>query len=143
MKTCGKGQLLVLGCFSVLLLLSGCGGAETDCGSVDIRNSVIKIFANDANNALVNFAVKNSSAVAAMVGDTKSEAEKVAILEKARRDAVYAIYDTTSMKSRAGVTCIGELDVTVSDTTAQKEVEFWIEKTTDGRMLVTVSPFLF
>ena len=55
--------------------------------------------------------------------------------------------DTTTMKSRAGathgVTCIGELDVTVSDTTAQKEVDFWVEKTTDGRILVTVSPFLF
>jgi hypothetical protein len=30
---------LVLGCFSVFLLLSGCGGTEPDCDSLDTRNS--------------------------------------------------------------------------------------------------------
>jgi hypothetical protein len=147
MKLFGKEQFVMTGCFSALLSLSGCGGAETVCGSVDIRNSVVKIIANDTSNALINYAVKNSSAIAAMVGDTKSEAEKVLILEKARRDAVYALDDTISVESRAraahGVTCIGLLEVTVSDTTAQKELEFRVEQTTNGKMLVTVSPFLF
>ena len=41
--------------------------------SLDTRNSVVKIVSDDNNNALVNYAVKNSSSVAAMV-DTKSEA---------------------------------------------------------------------
>jgi hypothetical protein len=137
----------VLGCFSVLLLLSGCGGAEPECDSLSTRNSIVKIVSDDNNNALVNYAVKNSSSVAVMVSDTKSEADKLAIWEKARRDAVYTLDDTIRMRSRnratRAVTCSGLLYVTVADTTAQKEIEFKVEQTTDGNMFVSVSPFLF
>jgi hypothetical protein len=44
---------------------------------------------DDSNNALVNYAVKTSDAVAAKVGNTNTEADKLAILEKARQGAVY------------------------------------------------------
>jgi hypothetical protein len=57
-----REQEALLGCFSVLLLLSGCGGAESECDSLDTRNSVVKIISDDSNNALVNYAVKNSDA---------------------------------------------------------------------------------
>jgi hypothetical protein len=137
----------ILGCFSVLLLLGGCGGAEPECDSSDSRKSVVKIVSDDNNNALVNYAVKNSSSVAAMLRDTKSEAEKSAVLEKARRGAVYTLGDTIGLRSRnratRAVTCSGLLAVTVVDTTAQKEIEFKVEQTTDGAMSVSVSPFLF
>jgi hypothetical protein len=137
----------VLGCFSVLLLLSGCGGVEPECGSLDTRHSIVKIVSDDNNNALVNYAVKNSNAVAAMVGDAKSEADKMTILEKARRDAVYALDETIRLKSinRATrtATCSGVLSVTVADTTAEKEIEFKVEQATDEKTLVSVSPFLF
>jgi hypothetical protein len=146
MKLFGEEQR-ILGCFSVLLLLSGCGGAQPECGSLDTRNSVVKIFLDDSNNALLNYAVENSSSVAAMLADTKSETDKLAVREKARRGAAYALDDTIRMKSRnratRAVTCIGLLYVTVSDTTAQKEIEFKVEQTTDGKMSVSVSPFLF
>jgi hypothetical protein len=137
----------ILGCFSVLLLLGGCGGPELECDSPDSRGSVVKIVSDDSNNALVNYAVKNSSSVAAMVGDAKSEAEKLAVLDKARRDAVYALDDSIRMKSRnraaRAVNCTGLLSVTVADTTAQKELEFKVEQATDGAISVSVSPFLF
>jgi hypothetical protein len=137
----------ILGCFSVLLLLGGCGGAEPDCDSLDARKSVVKIVSDDNNNALVNYAVKNSSSVAARLRDTKSEAEKSAVLEKARRGAIYILDDTIRMRSRnratRAVTCSGLLSVTVTDTTAQKEIEFKVEQTTDGAISVSVSPFLF
>ena len=58
----------------VLLLLSGCGGAESECDSVDTRNSVVKIVSGDSNNALVDYAAKNSSVVAARVNKTRTEA---------------------------------------------------------------------
>jgi hypothetical protein len=45
------------------------------------------------HNPLVNYAVNNSSSVAAMVGNTKTEAEKAAILEEARKGAVYSLDD--------------------------------------------------
>jgi hypothetical protein len=137
----------ILGCCSVLLLLGGCGGAEPECDSSDARKSVVKIVSDDHNNALVNYAAKNSSSVAAMLRDTKSEAEKSAVLEKARRGAVYTLDDTIRLTSRnratRAVTCSGLLSATVTDTTAQKEIEFKVEQTTDGAIAVSVSPFLF
>ena len=82
-----------------------------------------------------------------MMGDTNVETEKLAILEKARRGAVYTLDDMILMNSRDrathAVTCSGILDVTVADTTAQKEIEFRVEQTTDGKKLVSVNPFLF
>jgi hypothetical protein len=146
MKLFGKEQSLVLWCFTASLLLSSCGGAGPECGSLDIRNSVVKIVSDDNNNALVNYAVKNSSSVATMV-DTKSEAEKLAIWEKARQGAVYRLDDTILMNSRnrlaQEVTCSGLLYVTVADVTAQKEVEFKVKQTADGKIIVSVNPFLF
>ncbi len=146
MKLFRKEQSLVLWCFTASLLLSSCGGAGPECGSLDTRNSVVKIVSDDNNNALVNYAVKNSSSVAAMV-DTKSEAEKLEIWEKARQGAVYRLDDTILMNSRnraaQEVTCGGLLYVTVADVTAQKEVEFKVKQTADGEIIVSVNPFLF
>jgi hypothetical protein len=147
MKLLRKKQSLVLWCFSASLLLSSCGGAGPECGSLDTRNSVVKIVSDDTNNKLVNYAAKNSSSVEAMVGDAKSEAEKLAIWEKARQGAVYRLDDTILMNSRnraaQEVTCIGLLYVTVADSTAEKAVEFKVKQTPDGKMIVSVNPFLF
>ena len=150
MKLLGKEQSLVLWCFSASLFLSSCGGAgRLECGSLDTdtRKSVVKIVSDDSNNKLVNYAVKNSSSVAAMVAGTKSEAEKLEIWEKARQGAVYRLDDTILMNpsNRTGqeVTCIGLLYVTVADVTAQKEVEFKVKQTADGKIIVSVNPFLF
>jgi len=145
MKPFRQKQPLALWWFSVLLLLNGCGGAEPECDSLDTHNSVVKIISDDSNNALVNYAVKNSSSVAAMVSNT--DAEKLAIWEKARQGAVYRLDDTilTNSRNRAtrAVTCSGLLYVTVGDTIAQKQVDFKVERTTDGKMSVSVDPFLF
>ena len=114
---------------------------------MDTRNTVVKIVSDDSNNALVNYAVKNSSAVAAMVSHMNTEAEKLAIWEKARQGAAYRLDDTirTNSRSRAkrAVTCTGLLYVTVEDATAEKEVEFSVEQTVDGKMSISVSPFQF
>jgi hypothetical protein len=146
MKLFRKEQSLVLWCFTASLLLSSCGGAGPECGSLDTRNSVVKTVSDDNNNALVNYAVKNSSSVAAMV-DTKSEAEKLGIWEKARQGAVYRLDDTIFMNSRnraaQEVTCSGLLYVTVADVTAQKELGFKVKQTPDGKIIVSVNPFLF
>jgi hypothetical protein len=147
MKLLRKEQWLVLWWFSASLLLSNCGGAGPECGSLDTRNSVVKIVSDDKNNALVNYAVKNSSSVAAMTGETRSEAEKLGIWEKARQGAIYRLDDTILMNSRnraaQEVTCSGLLYVTVADATAQKEVEFKVKQTADGKIVVSVNPFLF
>jgi hypothetical protein len=147
MKLFSKEQPFVLWCYSASLLLSSCGGSGPECGSLDTRNSVVKIVSDDNNNKLVNYAVKNSSSVAALVSDAKSEAEKLAIWEKARQGAVYRLDDTilTNSINRASkeVTCSGLLYVTIADATAQKEVEFKLKQTADGKIVVSVNPFLF
>ena len=147
MKPFRKKQAFVLGWFSVLLLLNGCDGTELECDSLDARTSVVKIISDDSHNALVDYAVKNSSSVAAMVSDAKIETEKLAVWEKARQGAVYKLDDTILTNSRNGATgaisCSGLLSVTVGDTTAQKQVDFNIERTTDGKMSVSVNPFMF
>ena len=126
MKLLRKEQSLALWCFSASLLLSGCGDAGPECGSLDTRNSVVKIVSDDNNHKLVDYAVKNSSSVAAKVGDTKSEAGKLGIWEKARQGAVYRLDDTILMNSRnraaQEVTCIGVLYVTVADAAAQDKM---------------------
>jgi hypothetical protein len=147
MRTFGKEQFLVLVHFSVLFSLSGCGGAELECDSLESRNSVVRIIADDNNNVLVNYAANNSSVVAVMVGNANVQADKLAILETAKRGAVYKLDDTIHMRTRdraaRAVTCSGALDVTVAETTAQKAVEFSVTQTRDGKMLVSVDPFLF
>jgi hypothetical protein len=145
MNLFGKAQSSVTWCFSVSLLVSSCGEAGPECGSSDARNSVVKIVADDHNNPLVYYAVKNSGSVAEMVSNANSEAEKSAIREDARQGAIYTLDDTIVMNSRASraVTCTGLLYVRVRDTTAQKAVEFKVEQTADGKTSVSVSPFLF
>jgi len=140
-----KQPSLVLSSLSVLLLLSSCGGVGPECGSLDVRNSVVRIVADDSNNSLVNFAVKNSNAVAKMASSANAEAEKSAIWEDAKRGAIYTLDDTIVLNSRtrAAATCTGLLYVRVGDTIAQKEVDFKVEQTADGKTSVSVKPFLF
>jgi hypothetical protein len=89
----------------------------------------------------------NSGAVAAMLGNTNTEADKLAILEKARQGASYRLDDTIRTNSRSkakrAVTCTGLLYVTVEDVTAQKEVDFKVELAADGKASISVSPFQF
>jgi hypothetical protein len=136
----------VLGCLPVLLLL-GCGEATPECDSLDTRNTVIKVISDDSNNALVNYAAKNSSVVAAMVSNANTEVEKASIWEKARQGAAYRLDDTIRTNSRnkakRAVTCTGLLYATVEDATAEKEVDFRIEQTADGKTSISVSPFQF
>jgi hypothetical protein len=136
-----------LECLPVLFFLSGCGGAAPECDSMDARNAVVRIVSDDSNNALVNYAVKNSSAVAAMVSHTNTQAEKLAIWEKARQGAAYRLDDTirtnSTSNAKRAVTCTGLLYATVEDVTAQKEIDFKVEQAADGTMSISVSPFQF
>jgi hypothetical protein len=140
-----KQRSPALWCFPALLLLSGCGDEGPECGSLDARHSVIQIVADDHNNSLVNFAVENSSSVLELLSQAKAEAEKSSIRENAKQGATYSLDDTivTNSRTARAATCTGLLAVTLGDTTAQKEVEFKIELTADGKTSVSVKPFLF
>ena len=138
-------QSSVLWCFPVLLSLSGRGETGPECGSADARNSVVRTVADNRNNPLLDYAARNSDSVDEKVSHANSEAEKSAILEKAKQDAIYSLDDTIVMNSRTAraASCTGLLYVKVGDTVAQKEVEFKVEQAADGKISVSVSPFLF
>ena len=144
MNLFGKQQPSVLWCFLILLLLSGCGDVGPDCGSPDARNSVVKSVADNKNNPLINFVVENSDSVAELLSKA-ADAEKSAIREKAKQDAVYSLDDTIVSNSRTAraASCTGLLYVRIGDTTAQKEVEYRVEQTADGKTSVSVKPFVF
>jgi hypothetical protein len=137
----------VLWSLPALLLLWGCGRAEPDCDSPDARISVLKIVSDDSNNALVDYAAKNSSAVEAKVDHASTEADKSAIWQKAREAASYRLGDTIIKNSRSkdkrAVTCSALLSATVEDATAEKQVDFKVEQAPDGKVSISVSPFQF
>jgi hypothetical protein len=145
MNLFNKRQLLALCCFPVLLSLSGCGEPGPECGSLEVRSSVVKTVADNRNNPLVNFAIENSSSVAEMVSHANSEAEKSAVKERVKQGAIYALDENIAVNSRSrrATTCTGLLGVSVGDTSAQKELEFEVEQTADGKLFVSVKPFLF
>jgi hypothetical protein len=130
-----------------LLLLGGCREAEVACDSSDTRNSVIGIVSADIHNALVGYAARNSSTVQANLGSTRTEAEKSAILDKAVQRASYVLGDTVSTNSRSKdkreVSCSAVMTATVDDASAQKQVDFKVNRTPDGQMSVSVAPFQF
>lgn len=149
-----KDTSLVPWCFPVLLLLSGCGEAGPDCGAADVRNSVVKIVSDDRNNRLLNFAIDNSDAVAELErnsasartrGVTDAEAEKRAIREKVKQEAIYDLDETITVNSRnrTAASCTGLLYVKIGDTTVEKAVEFRVEQVADGKISVSVKPFAF
>src|SRR5215470_9217223 len=102
----------VLWSLPVLLSLSGCGGAEPECDTLNTRNSVVKIVSDDSDNALVNYAAKTSNAVKARVNGATTEAERSSILKKARQSASYRLGDAISTNSKSkdkrAVSCSGE-----------------------------------
>jgi len=114
---------------------------------LDTRSSVVKIVSDDSNNALADYAAKNSSAVEARINGASTEPQKLAILKKARQGASYKLGDTistnTKSKDRRAVTCSGLLSATVEDATAEKQVDFKVEQAPDGKVSVSVNPFQF
>jgi hypothetical protein len=129
----------------VLLLLSGCGGTEAECDSPDTRASVIRTVSDNSDNALVRYAIKASDGLKTKLSAASTEADKSAILEKARKSAVYRLGDfvNTNSKDKRAVTCSGDMSVTVEGVTVQKMVNYRVDQTGDGKLSVSVSPFQF
>jgi hypothetical protein len=134
-----------LSCAPALLLLTGCGTAKPDCNAQEVRQSVVQTVSNNSSNALVNFAIKTSDALKAKLGAAGTDVDKSAILEKARKTAVYKLADavTTNSKEAQAVTCSGTMFVTVEGETVQKMLDYRVDQGTDGKLSVSVSPFRF
>lgn len=165
-----KRFLSIVWCLSVLLLLGSCDEEGPKCDSTEVRGLVVKAVADDRNNPLINFAVRNSNVAAdttlvspnTQERSAKAEAGKALghetgkldinaetpnARERAKDGAVYVLDSTIFVNSRSRsartVSCSGQISVTVADTTAQKQIDFSVEQLTDGAIRVSVQPFLF
>ena len=108
---------------------------------------MVKIVSDNNNNALANYAARDSSVVEAKANNARTEAEKSEIWKVAAQGASYALDDAISTnstsKDKRSVTCSGLLSAKVDDATAQKQVDFEVEETQDGKVSVSVRSFQF
>jgi hypothetical protein len=128
----------VIWSFPFLIFLSGCD-AKPECESFETRNAVLKTVSDDHNNALIEYAAKNSNV--AKSSDASSEAEKT------KQRPLYVlgekIVTTSTSENKRTLKCSGSMSVTVGDTKASKEVNFTVQQSSDGKISVSVAPFQF
>jgi hypothetical protein len=127
---------VVLFSFLFPIVLGGCD-AKPECDSFETRNAVLQAVSDDHNDALGEYAAKNSTTAS----DAGSEAEK------SRRQPFYVLGEkmvTTSISNnKRTLRCSGSLSVSVGDTKASKEVDFTVQQSSDGKIAVSVDPFQF
>ena len=121
-----------------LIFLGGCD-AKPECDSLETRNAVLKTVSEDHKNALAEYAAKSSNL--AKSSDANSEAEK------SKQQPLYVlgekIVTTSTSKDKRTLKCSGSISATVGDTKASKEVNFTVQRSSDGKIFVSVAPFQF
>src|ERR1700742_1004261 len=124
-------------CF--LVLLGGCT-AKPECDSFDTRAAVLKSVSDDHSNALGKYAAKEAANSAR--SSSHSEAEKI---EQQR--PLYLLGEkmvaTSSGEDRKTLKCSGAISVAVGDTKATKQIDFTVQRSSDGKISVSVTPFEF
>jgi hypothetical protein len=100
---------------------------------------VLQTVSDDHNNALVQYAAKNSNV--AKSSDTNLEAKT----SKQQPSYVLGekIVTTSTGENKRTLKCSGSMSVTVGDTKASKEVNFTVQQSSDGKISVSVDPFQF
>jgi hypothetical protein len=123
-------RLLVLCSLPMLISLGGCD-PKPECDSPETRKAVLDIVSDDHRNPLVEFAARNSTAKVSL----ENNKPLYLLGEK--------IVTTSSSNQKRTLQCSGAISVTVGDVKASKEVEFSVQKATDGKLSVSVTPFQF
>jgi hypothetical protein len=129
---------IVFWSFPFLIFLSGCD-AKPECDSFETRSAVLQTVSDDHNNALVEYAAKNSTM--AKSSGASSEAEK------SGQQPLYLlgekIVTTSTSENKRTLKCSGSMSVAIGDTKASKEVNFTVQQSLDGKITVSVAPFEF
>jgi hypothetical protein len=127
---------VVLFSFLFPIVLGGCD-AKPECDYFETRNAVLQAVSDDHNNALGEYAAKNSTTAS----DAGSEAEK------SRRLPFHVLgkkmVTTSISNNKRTLRCSGSLSVSVGVTKASKEVDFTVQQSSDGKIAVSVDPFQF
>jgi hypothetical protein len=124
--------------FPFLILLTGCD-AKPECDSFETRNAVLKTVSDDHNNALIKYAVRNSTM--AKSSDASAEAKN------SKQQPLYALAEkiatTSTSENKRTLKCSGSMSVTIGETKASKEINFTVQQSPDGNISVSVDPFQF
>lgn len=123
-------RLLVIGSLPILMSLGGCD-PKPECDSPETRKAILDIVSDDHRNPLVEFAARNSTAKVSL----ENNKPLYLLGEK--------IVTTSSSNQKRTLQCSGAISVTVGDVKASKEIEFSVQKATDGKLSVSVTPFQF
>lgn len=131
-----------LACWTFPLLIISTGAlAKPACDSIETRKAVLQYFEGDAQNPLVEYAIKNASP------GKEARQAKPKNAGQANTRPLYVLGEriVTASKSRDKLTlkCSGPLSVAVSDIKATKELIFTVQQAKDGKLSVSVEPFQF
>ncbi|MET4201878.1 hypothetical protein [Bradyrhizobium sp. LA6.12] len=97
----------------------------------ETRKAILDIVSDDHRNPLVEFAARNSTAKA----NLENNKPLYLLGEK--------IVTTSASNQKRTLQCSGAISVTVGDVKASKEIEFSAQKSADGKLSVSVTPFQF
>jgi hypothetical protein len=127
-----------------LMLLSGCD-AKPECDSIETRNAVLNIVSNDGGNALVAYAARNSSANKGEATNSSAEESKSVAPDGTKPLYLLGqkIVTTSTSNDKRTLQCSGGLSVALGDLKATKEINFTVQKSSDGKISVSVAPFQF
>jgi hypothetical protein len=118
-------------------LHEGFNRQEPECDSSETRSAVLQTISDDHSNALVDYAARHPST--AKSSATSPEAEKQRPLYLLGEQIV----TTSTSENKQTLKCSGSISVTVGDTKASKEINFTAQKSSDGKLSVSVAPFQF
>jgi hypothetical protein len=134
---------LIVWSFLVLIFSSGCS-AKPECDSIETRKAVLQFVLDDRNNPLLDYAAKNSNPDKDLP-KPNSDAAKSKSVESAKPlyQLGQKIVTTSTSKDKLTLKCSGGLSVAVGELTATKEVNFQVQRSSDGTLSVSVEPFQF
>jgi len=125
------------------MLLSGCD-AKPECDSIETRGAVLNIVSADHANPLVAYAARNSTV---KTDDTKNPASEENKSAGSNMKPLYLLgqrmVTTSTSKDKRTLQCSGGISVAVGDLKATKEINFTVQRSSDGTLSVSVVPFQF
>ncbi|QPF83553.1 hypothetical protein IC762_28195 [Bradyrhizobium genosp. L] len=117
--------------FPLLFLLSACGDQQLSCDSIDTRNAVLQTVEADHHNPLVNYAARESTA------KPNPDNDKPLYLLTER------MVTTSTSADKRTLQCSGGISVSIGNTKASKQIDFTVQRASDGKVSVSVVPFQF
>jgi hypothetical protein len=121
--------------FPLLILLGGCDSARPECDTPEARSAVLKVISDDHSNRLGAYAASHPPADA--VNKPTPEDTKPLYLLGDKMVTVSESADKQTLQ------CTGAISATVNGTKASKEVNFTVQRASDGKLSVSVAPFQF